>query len=225
MYKAIYKLRYALLRNYKLFRQDSMSEEKLSKVKRFILKLLWGGRWVSSAKLLKETQQKYFDRRIRELRDELGYDIEMGFQKGEPHYRLKSKKRKLAKVRTYLGSKQKKELLENLPSLCALCGIKFTQKKQPVFDHRIPLIRGGPGSVANYQLLCHECNNQKRSQCRGCALNCKKCYLAFPEKYPPAIMVRITSKPLLEKINLHAKKQKLSIEEYIIELLKNEREN
>lgn len=55
----------------------------ISDVKLKILKKLWQADsksfpkyWVSSAELLELTGQKYFDRRARELRDQLGCDIE-----------------------------------------------------------------------------------------------------------------------------------------------------
>lgn len=180
--------------------------------------MLSSRKWVSSTELLRVTKQKYFDRRIRELRDELGYDIETGFQDGEPHYRLRSNTRKATKIRTYLGAAEKKLLLQSAQS-CALCGVKFSESKKPVFDHRIPLIRGGNGELSNYQLLCHECNNQKRSQCRGCSLECAKCYLAFPEKFPKALMLRIDTKENLERLELAAKAANLSIEAYCLKII------
>lgn len=196
-----------------------VAKRELSEVKKIILNHLSSGKWISSSKLLKATNQKYFDRRIRELRDELGYDIETGFQNGEPHYRLRSKKRLKKKVRTYLGAAQRKELLKSLPSSCAICGCKFDSKKKPVFDHRVPLIRGGTGGAENYQLLCHECNNQKRSQCRGCELECGKCYLAYPEKYPPAVMLRILDRKSFATLEQAAKKAGLSIETFCLSLI------
>ena len=54
---------------------------KPSKVKLVILKTLWGEgqkfpkKWVKSSTLLKLTDQELFDRRARELRDELGINM------------------------------------------------------------------------------------------------------------------------------------------------------
>ncbi len=193
-----------------------MTNEKLSDVKTIILKVLSSGEWVSSFKLLKITKQKYFDRRIRELRDELGYDIETGNQNGEAHYRLKSDTRLPLKLRTYLGARERKELLRSNPASCAICGCKFSQSKKSVFDHRVPLIRGGAGDILNYQLLCVDCNNQKRSQCRGCDLDCATCFLAYPEKFPPAIMLRILDKNEYARIQEAAQKEKLTIEQFFL---------
>ena len=70
----------------------------LSNVKKIILKTLWNEgdefpkNWVSSERLLDLTKQKYFDRRIRELRDQVGCDIKTGSYKGQPAYRLISPK-------------------------------------------------------------------------------------------------------------------------------------
>jgi len=181
--------------------------------------MLSRGKWVSSSDLLKATKQKYFDRRIRELRDELGFDIETGFQKGQPHYRLRSKKRNPTKKRTYLGSADRKELLKESPDKCILCDSKFSPTKKMVFDHRIPLIRNGNGEMKNYQLICHDCNNQKRSQCKGCALECNSCYLAFPEKVPPSIMINIQNKDIYSKIEHSAKSSGLSVAEYCLSVI------
>jgi len=71
---------------------------KISKVKLLILKTLWNSgekfptKWVKSSSLLKLTGQKYFDRRARELKDELGCDIESEHHNGEHCWRLKSNK-------------------------------------------------------------------------------------------------------------------------------------
>lgn len=64
------------------------TKKRLSEVKQKIIKRLWGDEnisfpkpWVSSKELLELTGQKYFDRRTRELRDELGCDIESQYSK------------------------------------------------------------------------------------------------------------------------------------------------
>jgi hypothetical protein len=62
-----------------------------------IITKLWSGKWATSSSLLKLTGQKYFDRRIRELRDEYGFDIESKNVFGEWSYRLVSKSRTSAK--------------------------------------------------------------------------------------------------------------------------------
>ena len=46
-----------------------------SQAKLTILRLLWPGDWVEGAKMYEATQQTYYDRRIRELR-ESGWQIE-----------------------------------------------------------------------------------------------------------------------------------------------------
>ena len=62
------------------------AKKKLSEVKLKILKRLWGEEadtfpkpWVSSEELLHLTGQKYFDRRTRELRDQVGCDLESSY--------------------------------------------------------------------------------------------------------------------------------------------------
>ena len=63
------------------------SKRKLSEVKIKILTRLWGKTtdnfpkpWVASAELLELTGQKYFDRRTRELRDQVGCDVESTYR-------------------------------------------------------------------------------------------------------------------------------------------------
>ncbi len=64
------------------------TKRTLSDVKLKILTRLWGNDlyefpkpWVSSAELLELTGQKYFDRRTRELRYQLGCDLESAYCK------------------------------------------------------------------------------------------------------------------------------------------------
>lgn len=194
-------------------------EEKLSSVKKLILHLLENGTWVSSKQLLKETNQKYFDRRIRELRDELGYDIETSFIDGEPHYRLRSNERREIKARTYLSSSQKRIFLEKNEKVCALCKKTGVVGKDLFFDHRRPLIKNGSGNIENFQLLCSDCNNQKRSLCKNCVYNCNNCYFAFPEKFPKPVFVRAEKLENLDILISEAKSRNLSIEEYLVALL------
>jgi hypothetical protein len=66
--------------------QSLTDRKKISDVKEKIIRRLWGNvsdsfpkPWVSSAELLELTGQKYFDRRTRELRDQLGCDIETAY--------------------------------------------------------------------------------------------------------------------------------------------------
>ena len=62
--------------------QKLLERQNLSEVKYNILKTLWDSgdnfpkEWIKSSELLEITNQKYFDRRARELKDELGCDIE-----------------------------------------------------------------------------------------------------------------------------------------------------
>ncbi len=200
--------------------ENTNKKHTLSKVKQLILKMIKEKEWVSSKDLLEATQQKYFDRRIRELRDELGYDIIIEFISGEPHYKLKSDKLKPAKPRTYLKKNQKDEVKKNSPDECILCAKKFDKDTKSVFDHRIPLIKGGTGDISNFQLLCNECNNQKRSQCKNCEFSCENCYLAFPEKFPKGIIIRPDNNKFWGKVYSNAHKKNITVEEYIVRILK-----
>lgn len=198
---------------------------KLSEVKKNIITRLWkeGSSfpkgWVKSSELLKLTKQKYFDRRVRELRDETGCDIETSTFNGEHAYRLASAKLKVSNPRLYLSASQKKKLLENSQHTCAVCGIRQTSGIRGLqADHKIPLQRGGSHDIANWQILCVECNVGKRSACAGCNLDCHQCPWAFPE------LVGIKTTFSLEKnlhnfLNNHAKKNSISIGSLITDIL------
>ena len=199
--------------------------KNLSAVKKLILLKLKDKTWVSSSDLLEATKQKYFDRRIRELRDEMGYDIETNYINGEAHYRLKSDERKPLKIRSYLNQAQKRQLLSR-SSRCALCGKDFSDNK-PVIDHRVPLIRSELEReliLEDFQVICRECNNQKRSQCRACEFDCQKCYLAFPEQYPKGAILRPQDPTLWKEVVAAASERGLSVEAYIIEIIRAKHE-
>lgn len=161
---------------------------RLSDVKRKILAELWNAGdtfprgWVASSRLLEITQQKYFDRRTRELRDEKGCDIETKHINGEHHYRLVSNKVAKSNPRLYLTEAQKKELFRRAQNTCQVCGAQMEAGVRGLqADHKIPLIRGGSHSLENWQAVCNECNVAKRRACQGCEEECATCQWAFPE--------------------------------------------
>lgn len=114
--------------NFKEF--AAQSKRNLSPVKQKILTALWDAgesfpkNWVKSSYLLKKTGQKYFDRRIRELRDETGFDIETMQVEGEHCYRLNSPLLTEAKPRQYLPASQKEKLFKDAEYTCQICGKK-----------------------------------------------------------------------------------------------------
>lgn len=170
----------------------------LSDVKSAILERLWNeGKsfprgWVKSSTLLALTKQKYFDRRVRELRDELGCDIETGTVAGEHAYRLLSARLNVSNPRAYLSGTQKRQLFEAAKHKCSVCGRQFAAGVRGLqADHKIPLKRGGSHEDLNWQPLCVECNVGKRRACAGCELNCKQCPWAFPEKVGRRVMLTL----------------------------------
>ncbi|MFK4765106.1 HNH endonuclease [Desulfobaculum sp. SPO524] len=178
--------------------QIEENSKKLSAVKKTIIKSLWGSddafpkSWVASSELLELTSQKYFDRRIRELRDENGCDIESQPVNGQHSYRLKSSILKNAHIRTYLGEKEKKFLFQKHEYTCAICGKWIEAGVRGLqADHKIPLIRGGKHSLGNWQPLCNVCNVGKRKACAECTDDCEQCPWAFPEKFGVITMLPI----------------------------------
>ncbi len=167
----------------------------LSAQKRIILTALWeSGKswprpWVASSDLLGlDGVGKYFDRRIRELRDDKGCDIESGRDKNGDHaYRLVSTKLKPANPRKYLTSNQKKKLIQDAGGQCVVCGSTIGLQA----DHKVPLSRGGTHGTSNWQVLCVGCNVAKRGSCHGCSDDCKECPWAFPESNGVQVGVRV----------------------------------
>lgn len=169
-----------------------------SEVKSLILKRLWqeGSRfprdWVRSSELLSLTGQKYFDRRVRELRDETGCDIETGTVSGEHAYRLISPNVNVANPRSYLSEAQKRSLFQAAAGRCAVCDRTFESGLRGLqADHKVPLKRGGSHEQSNWQPLCVECNVGKRKACADCDLDCGTCPWAFPERVGRRIIAQV----------------------------------
>jgi hypothetical protein len=123
--------------------------ERLSPVKEKIIRRLWCSDktpfpkpWVASSELLSLTDQKYFDRRIRELRDEQGCDIETAPFNGEHSYRIKSSDKTEGKPRGYLTGGNKRILFERFNHTCQICGGVFSAGVRGLqADHKVPLNR------------------------------------------------------------------------------------
>ena len=163
--------------------------EALSDVKLKIIRRLWQEGtavprgWVLSSELLSLTKQKYFDRRVRELRDEAGCDIETGRAGGNHVYRLRSLSIVIAHPRAYLNEDHKRSLFAEYRYRCAVCDRRFDPGVRGLqADHKVPLIRGGTIESSNWQPLCVECNVGKRRACADCRSECSACPWAFPER-------------------------------------------
>ncbi|MCT4710731.1 HNH endonuclease [Enterobacteriaceae bacterium H11S18] len=174
---------------------------RLSDVKLTILKRLWWTDdsdfpkpWVSSAELLELTGQKYFDRRTRELRDQLGCDLESSYIVGlSGHaWRLKSDTISPPMDREYLTESQRSTLFLSHNHTCATCGkVVAAGVRGLQADHKIPLSRSGGNELANWQALCHNCNVGKRRACENCTLDCYTCSWAFPEKQGVPVILNL----------------------------------
>jgi len=77
---------------------------------------------------------------------------------------------------------------------CNLCGSTLVDRKglkkadfskdrrREVFDHRVPVEKGGDSGESNYQALCFYCNKSKWQVCNICEEEqCDGCALAYPE--------------------------------------------
>lgn len=206
----------------------SQISSRLSEVKLKILRILWESSpefpkaWVKSSYLLGQTEQKYFDRRTRELRDELGCDIEIQQVGGEHCYRLQSPS--LAKInpRGYLSAPLKKKLFDDAGYKCQLCG-KAVQAgiKGLQADHKIPLIRRGPQDYQNWQAVCNECNVVKRRACEGCNDDCLSCAWAFPEKFGGAIRLKLPA-ALYERLKVLSGGDAVKLEKLVVDMIEQQ---
>jgi len=166
---------------------------KLSRVKKIILERLWVGDSVPTRELLELTNQKYFDRRVRELNDNTGCDILITAENNTYTYTLRSHQLSNGNERHYLTASQKKTLFARSLYTCAVCRTRFEEgDKRMQADHRIPLIRLGTHEENNWQLLCRACNVSKRSDCAGCNFECQSCPWAFPEKIGHRLIVNVS---------------------------------
>lgn len=173
---------------------DEYGDAKLT-----VLKMLWDGKWVLGDDILKAVGQSYYDRRIRELRDEDGWDIETGWLENikdirRPAYRLRSHYRGQGIQRPNISAVEKRFILERDKYTCQICGSDLHDgQNNPQIDHKIPLLRSGPSLTANYQAICSNCNVIKRGICKKCTLpTCDNCYLAYPEKGANNMLVNLT---------------------------------
>lgn len=199
---------------------------KFSDAKGKILRALWPCRWVSSSKLLKLTNQKYFDRRIRELRDESGFDIETGYASGKAAYRLVSHTARFEESRRqYPNSQERAEVIKRDGVRCNICGFipptgKITGYLQ--YDHRIPFHeRNGETNVDNLQLVCIRCNVIKKRACQICPMvTCNNCPYAYSEKFGGIYVIGI-SKQAKGKYESVAKLKNIKIEDAIRDVIED----
>lgn len=193
-------------------------ENNISNIKKKILERLWSEGavfprgWVSSSELLAITGQKYFDRRIRELRDQNGCDIETEVIHGEHSYRLSSQNICQANPRAYLTESQKRKLFESRSNRCSICGLQFQSGIRGLqADHKIPLNRSGSHDLSNWQPMCVSCNVSKRRACAGCKLDCHSCPWAFPDRFGQKIVTFISFE-MFDLLKLHMDTSGKSIE-------------
>lgn len=181
-------------------------KRKLSDVKIKILTRLWGDDldsfpkpWVSSAELLELTEQKYFDRRARELEEKLGCDVVTSYHKefGGHAWRINSVNLSPPQDREYLTKAKKNALFERYDHSCSACATNVPAGDKGLqADHKVPLSRGGNNDLGNWQPLCVNCNVGKRRACEGCQLDCNACSWAFPEIFGVKTMLSISEKTL-----------------------------
>lgn len=201
---------------------------KIGETKKNIISILWGcdspsfpKEWVDSNHLLQQVGFKNFDRRIRELKSNIGCDIESRNSQGCHQYRLKSPNILKSNTRKNVTKTQKNQLFKENKYKCNVCSkICPSGSVGLQADHKVPLSRGGENNITNYQPLCNHCNAIKRSACAGCLEDCQNCHWAFPEKTGRHEIFRISPnilKPLTKHFGTKHEAEKAMInilEEY-----------
>ncbi|SEQ12476.1 HNH endonuclease [Rosenbergiella nectarea] len=166
--------------------------------------------WVPRETLHNLVQQSDYRRRLTELGDEIGLNIER--QAGSNAYRLSSLNLKVANPRTYLTKTQKDSLLFNHHYTCQVCSLQDFGNSTGTLqaDHKIPLARGGGHNSDNWQTLCHVCNVGKRNACQDCTRDCLQCPWAFPELHGIRVMISLTPADFHKDIALGVNKEYIS---------------
>lgn len=186
-----------------------------SNVKLTILELLWPGEWIEGSKIFEATKQTYYDRRIRELREN-GWQIETRSAGGNSLYRLCSHEKSPGNTRQYPSAQQKKAIWERDQGRCQICGASDENMQ---YDHKIPLERQGETTTENLQLLCRACNIDKRGACKRCRLtSCEACPYAYPEHVHSRLMIHLDD-PTTEQLRADSEKQGKSHGSVIAEII------
>lgn len=186
-----------------------------SQAKLTILRLLWPGDWVEGAKMYEATQQTYYDRRIRELR-ESGWHIETRSSGSNSFYRLCSHEKSPGNPRQYPNAQQKSEVWQRDNGICQICGAPDENMQ---YDHKIPLERHGKTMVENLQLLCRACNVEKRGACKHCKLTtCEGCPYAYPEQVRSRLTIYLDTQTA-EQLQTDSEQKGISRDSRIKEIL------
>ncbi|HEX2996906.1 MAG TPA: HNH endonuclease signature motif containing protein [Anaerolineales bacterium] len=172
-----------------------------SKSQLTILRLLWPMEWVDRRIIIKEIGESYYDRKIRELREN-GWHISAKAEGRNCYYRLESHKKDQGARRSYASTRVKIQLYA-AQDRCQFCGA--TDNLQ--IDHKIPMERGGTTELQNLQRLCSPCNAEKRGQCKTCKFTtCDGCPYAHPELFSGR-MVLFLEKDAFDKIDKLSKQK------------------
>lgn len=97
--------------------------------------------------------------------------------------------------RRSLTPKEKERIREKQDFCCNICKSRIYPRSKikkhafsrdrirEVFDHRIPVEKGGSSELENFQALCFYCNKSKWQICTICTSEtCEQCVLAYPER-------------------------------------------
>ncbi len=180
------------------FRDDGSNWNKSQLI---ILRLLWPMEWVDRRIIIKEIDQSYYDKKIRELQ-ESGWHISVKAEGRNYYYRLESHKKDKGARRSYASTRVKVQLYAT-QDRCQFCGATGNLQ----IDQKVPGERGGTTELQNLQRLCSFCNAEKRGRCKSCELTtCDGCPYAHPELFSGR-MVLFLEKDTFDKIDKLSKQR------------------
>lgn len=140
-----------------------------NRIRRFFEENL--GKIVTTQQIEKIAGISDYQRRIRELRNEEGYQIKSYKDRLDlkPNQYILETLKRLPKVDRKISRKLRNEIFERNGFTCRLCGkaagdpdeTNPGRKVQLHIDHEVPLAQGGTNSRENLRVLCSLCNQEK----------------------------------------------------------------
>lgn len=151
------------------FEMQHRPTTSLGKAHQIILDLLYGnlGKAVSNQRLYEAVGSKNWDRRLRELRENEGWQIP--YDRKHQGYIMHTTKRTKDATERWVSLRLRTEVFARDKSICQECGHAAGQKYPDgktvrlEADHIVPFIQGGLTEIDNLQTLCTRCNAGKKA--------------------------------------------------------------
>lgn len=203
--------------------------------------------WISTKELAEKHSYDHAPRAARDVREEgvplnTIYPDDYDERVGAYEFDLEAFGKDKHEGRTNFSEEFKNKLVEQYGEICVLCHHEFSSEYLQI-DHRVPYEVGGDAretrDVSDYMLVCKSCNRKKSWQCEHCENGtkikdeaiCEDCYWCRPESYTHVAMRDERRVDLVwtadevgmfENIRNKAKKEEVTVQEYIKSLLEEE---